>query len=147
MAGSSATVGDTGLHGRAAGIFLTTLVSVQLNGEFSPVMTGGDEMVSSGMVGVEEHPARRIAAPKKNGRWFEHPVIVRNAETGLKLFQRAVDGARFVPNRSIYECERALEISKVDLGRTNRCELGQLALHCREACSWRAACLRRVIAA
>jgi hypothetical protein len=26
-------------------------------------MTSGDEMVSSGMVGVEEHPARRIAAP------------------------------------------------------------------------------------
>jgi hypothetical protein len=56
-------VGVTGLNDRAAGIFLTTFVSDQFNGEFSPTMTGGDEMVSSGMVGVEEHPARRIAAP------------------------------------------------------------------------------------
>jgi len=51
------------LNDRAAGIFLTTLVSVQFNEEFSPTMTGGDEMVSSGMVGMEAHPARRIAAP------------------------------------------------------------------------------------
>jgi hypothetical protein len=59
------TVGTTGFNGRAEGIFLTMLVSVQLNAEFVPAMTGGDEMVSSGMVGVEEHPARRIAAPTK----------------------------------------------------------------------------------
>ena len=56
------TVGATGFNGRTTGIFFTRLVSVQFNAEFSPVMIGGDEMVSSGMVGVEAHPARRIAA-------------------------------------------------------------------------------------
>jgi len=55
-------VGIAGLNDRAAGNFLMASVSVQFN-EDTPADRGGDEMVSFGMVGVEEHPARRIAAP------------------------------------------------------------------------------------
>ena len=50
-----------GRNGRVAENLFTTLVSDQFN-EDAPADRGGDEMVSSGMVGVEEHPARRIAA-------------------------------------------------------------------------------------
>jgi hypothetical protein len=53
----------TGLNDRAAGNFFAALESNQFNEEFPPAMGGGDEMVSSGITGVEEHPARRIAAP------------------------------------------------------------------------------------
>jgi hypothetical protein len=56
-------VGVAGLNDRAAGNCLTALGSVQFNEDASPVMTGGDEMTSSGTVGVLAHPARRIAAP------------------------------------------------------------------------------------
>jgi len=58
-------VGVTALNDRAAGNLLAALVSDQFNEEASPVMTGGDEITSSGVVGVEAHPARRIAAPTK----------------------------------------------------------------------------------
>ena len=54
--------GVTGLNDRAAGNVFTALASDQFN-EDAPADRGGDEMVSFGMVGVEEHPARRIAAP------------------------------------------------------------------------------------
>jgi hypothetical protein len=50
------------MNDRAAGNLLMALVSDQFN-EDVPADRGGDEMVSSGMVGVEAHPARRIAAP------------------------------------------------------------------------------------
>ena len=52
----------TGMNDRAAGNLLMALVSDQFN-EDVPADRGGDEMVSSGMVGVEAHPARRTAAP------------------------------------------------------------------------------------
>jgi hypothetical protein len=55
-------LGVTGLNDRAAGNFLMALASDQFN-EDASADRGGDEMVSSGMVGVEAHPARRIAAP------------------------------------------------------------------------------------
>ena len=55
-------VGVTGLNDRAAGNLFTTLVAVQFNEEASLDMTGGDEMTSSGALGVEAHPVRSIAA-------------------------------------------------------------------------------------
>jgi hypothetical protein len=39
------------------------LVFDQFNEVVSSAMTGGDEMVSSGTVGVVAHPAKRIAVP------------------------------------------------------------------------------------
>jgi hypothetical protein len=56
--------GVPGLIACGAGIFLTTLVSVQFNEEFSPAMIGGDEMTSSGGVDVVAHPAKKNAATK-----------------------------------------------------------------------------------
>ena len=56
--------GVPGLIACGAGIFLTTLVSVQFNEEFSPAMIGGDEMTSSGGVDVVVHPAKKNAATK-----------------------------------------------------------------------------------
>jgi hypothetical protein len=60
--GRSLPYGITGLNGRAAGNLFMALGSVQFN-EAAPADRGGDEMVSFGMVGVEAHPAKRIAAP------------------------------------------------------------------------------------
>jgi hypothetical protein len=44
---------------------LAAFVSDQFNEDASPVMTGGDEMISSGTVGTLAHPARRTAAMPK----------------------------------------------------------------------------------
>ena len=52
-----------GRNDRAAGKGGEPLVSAQFNGDPSVLMTGGDVMASSGAGGVEEHPAKRIAAP------------------------------------------------------------------------------------
>jgi 4-hydroxy-3-polyprenylbenzoate decarboxylase len=57
--------GVPGLIACGAGIFLTTLVSVQFNEEFSPAMIGGDEMTSSGGVDVVAHPAKKNAATNR----------------------------------------------------------------------------------
>ena len=59
-----------GRNARAAGKDLVPLVSAQFSGDISSVMTGGDEMTSSGAAGVEDvvgvlaHPAKSIAAPR-----------------------------------------------------------------------------------
>jgi hypothetical protein len=52
-----------GRDDRGAGNCWTTLVFDQFNEVVSSAMTGGDEMVSSGTVGVVAHPAKRIAVP------------------------------------------------------------------------------------
>ena len=54
-------VGVPGLNGRAAGNCFTALVSVQFNEDVLSAMTGGDEMISSGTLGVEAHPAKKNA--------------------------------------------------------------------------------------